>query len=88
MRSSLFTRLAAALLASNALATSPRIQINGVKKLSHANKHAASLSKRAVEAGFNGYGTFDQLIDHANPKLGTFEQRFWYGTEFWKGPGR
>jgi len=88
MRSSLFTGFTTAVLASNALATFPRSQINGVKKLHHTNKHAASLSKRAVEAGFNGWGTFDQMIDHANPKLGTFEQRFWYGTEFWKGPGR
>ncbi|KAK3682829.1 serine-type peptidase-like protein [Podospora appendiculata] len=43
------------------------------------------LAKRAE--GFNGWGTFDQLIDHANPSLGTFKQRYWYGTEFWKGPG-
>ena len=37
--------------------------------------------------GTNGWGTFDQLIDHSNPSLGTFEQRFWYGTEYWKGSG-
>ncbi|KAK3935105.1 peptidase S28 [Diplogelasinospora grovesii] len=37
--------------------------------------------------GTNGWGTFDQLIDHSNPSLGTFAQRFWYGTEYWKGPG-
>jgi hypothetical protein len=37
--------------------------------------------------GTNGWGTFDQLIDHSNPSLGTFKQRYWYGTEFWKGPG-
>jgi hypothetical protein len=30
-------------------------------------------------------GTFDQLIDHNNPSLGTFKQRYWYSTEFWKG---
>eukprot|EP00760_Papus_ankaliazontas_P004581 PhM_4_TR11968/c0_g1_i1/m.31008 len=29
---------------------------------------------------------FQQLIDHANPKRGTFEQRFWYDTTYWK-PG-
>ncbi|KAK3316878.1 serine-type peptidase-like protein [Apodospora peruviana] len=46
-----------------------------------------TLNKRAETAGFNGWGTFDQLIDHDNPKLGTFKQRYWYGTEFWKGPG-
>ncbi|KAL2162502.1 hypothetical protein VTH06DRAFT_7416 [Thermothelomyces fergusii] len=45
----------------------------------------AELQKRAET--FNGWGTFDQLIDHANPSLGTFKQRYWYGTEFWKGPG-
>ncbi|KAK4160176.1 serine carboxypeptidase S28-domain-containing protein [Cladorrhinum sp. PSN259] len=43
------------------------------------------LSKRAES--FSGHGTFDQLIDHANPSLGTFKQRFWYSSEFWKGPG-
>jgi hypothetical protein len=37
--------------------------------------------------GTNGWGTFDQLIDHSNPSLGTFSQRFWYGTAFWKGSG-
>ena len=46
---------------------------------------AADLHKRAETT--NGWGTFDQLIDHADPALGTFKQRYWYGTEFWKGPG-
>ncbi|KAH7109986.1 serine-type peptidase-like protein [Dactylonectria macrodidyma] len=35
----------------------------------------------------NGWGTFDQLLDHSNPSLGTFRQRYWYGTQYWKGPG-
>lgn len=34
-----------------------------------------------------GWGTFNQIIDHNNPHLGTFSQRFWYSTEYWKGPG-
>ena len=34
-----------------------------------------------------GWGSFDQLIDHSNPQLGTFKQRFWYAAEAWKGPG-
>ncbi|CAM1508761.1 Fc.00g056090.m01.CDS01 [Cosmosporella sp. VM-42] len=37
--------------------------------------------------GTNGWSTFDQLLDHFNPSLGTFRQRYWYGTEYWKGPG-
>ena len=30
--------------------------------------------------------TFDQLIDHTNPALGTFKQRFWTTWEFYE-PG-
>ena len=41
----------------------------------------------ADASNFNGWGTFDQLLDHSNPNLGTFRQRFWYGTQYWKGPG-
>ncbi|KAK4233586.1 hypothetical protein C8A03DRAFT_38691 [Achaetomium macrosporum] len=46
---------------------------------------AEILQKRAETV--NGWGTFDQLIDHANPSLGTFKQRYWYGTQYWAGPG-
>ena len=31
--------------------------------------------------------TFQQLIDHANPSLGTFSQFYYYSIEYWKGPG-
>lgn len=31
--------------------------------------------------------TFDQLIDHNNPSLGTFKQRYWINTENYAGPG-
>ncbi|KAM7191978.1 hypothetical protein V8F20_009102 [Naviculisporaceae sp. PSN 640] len=44
-----------------------------------------SLSKRTVAC--SGHGTINQLIDHANPQLGTFQQRYWYNSEWWKGPG-
>ena len=30
---------------------------------------------------------FEQNIDHDNPSFGTFKQRYWINTEFWKGPG-
>lgn len=26
---------------------------------------------------------FDQLVDHQNPRLGTFKQRFWMSREFY-----
>ena len=31
--------------------------------------------------------TFEQLIDHDNPSLGTFSQFYYYSTEFYDGPG-
>ena len=30
---------------------------------------------------------FDQLIDHTNPSLGTFKQRYWHTYEFYE-PGK
>ena len=34
-----------------------------------------------------GHGIFRQFIDHADPSLGTFAQRFWYDFTYWGGPG-
>ena len=30
---------------------------------------------------------FDQLIDHTNPSLGTFKQRYWFSAAVWAGQG-
>ncbi|KAG8942753.1 hypothetical protein FRC04_003523 [Tulasnella sp. 424] len=30
---------------------------------------------------------FDQLLDHNNPSLGTFKQRYFFSDEFWTGQG-
>jgi len=34
-----------------------------------------------------GEGVFQQPIDHTDPSLGTFGQRYWWSSEFWAGPG-
>jgi len=34
-----------------------------------------------------GSGTFQQYIDHSNPSLGTFSQRYWWNKAYWDGPG-
>ncbi|KAI1204686.1 endoprotease endo-Pro [Annulohypoxylon truncatum] len=34
-----------------------------------------------------GMAFFEQYIDHQNPKLGTFNQTYWYNATSWKGPG-
>lgn len=31
--------------------------------------------------------TFDQLIDHSNPRLGTFKQRYYHTWEYWRPGG-
>jgi hypothetical protein len=43
---------------------------------------SSGLSKRAT-----GQGTFQQLIDHSNPSLGTFSQRYWWSSQFYGGSG-
>lgn len=61
------------LLVSSAVAVIPRLPL---PEPLAAEGHNAT--KEAV---------FHQLIDHNNPGLGTFEQRYWYNAEWWKGPG-
>lgn len=34
-----------------------------------------------------GNFTFTQKLDHSGKAAGTFEQRVWYNSEFWAGPG-
>ncbi|EPS30153.1 hypothetical protein POX_b02836 [Penicillium oxalicum] len=43
----------------------------------------------AVDAShaIQGAATFQQLIDHKNPSLGTFSQRYWWSSEWWAGEG-
>ncbi|ETS81172.1 hypothetical protein PFICI_06174 [Pestalotiopsis fici W106-1] len=35
----------------------------------------------------SGNGTFEQLINHNDTSVGTFQQSYWYNATFWKGPG-
>jgi hypothetical protein len=56
------------------------------KYVSHA--HNPSVPFVPVDNGYQvNEATFDQLIDHNNPQLGTFQQRYWWSTEFWEGSG-
>lgn len=45
------------------------------------------LSRVAGASTVNGTSTFQQYIDHNNPGLGTFSQKFWWNAQYWKGPG-
>lgn len=46
-------------------------------------------SINAVNATVNVTGTafFTQLLDHDDPSKGTFQQRFFWNSEWWAGPG-
>ncbi|KJR88951.1 serine peptidase [Sporothrix schenckii 1099-18] len=55
---------------------------------SSASPPALKNSPASFAANANiGVSFFQQQVDHNDPTLGTFGQRFWYSTEFWTGPG-
>lgn len=41
----------------------------------------------AAFSATSGQSTFQQLIDHKNPSLGTFSQRYWWNSAWWNGAG-
>lgn len=41
----------------------------------------------AASTATSGQSTFQQLIDHKNPSLGTFSQRYWWNSAWWAGEG-
>lgn len=52
------------------------------------NLHVAAGPSFAANAapGFGKLEHFDQLIDHSNPSLGTFKQRYWWNADHYAGP--
>ncbi|CZS89392.1 related to serine protease [Rhynchosporium agropyri] len=52
------------------------------------NTHIRQRSETSFTAdNSTGWGFFTQPLDHDNPTKGTFQQKFWWNTEFWAGPG-
>jgi len=56
----------------------------GESKPSTLSPKSLGLHRRAATVN---QSTFEQLIDHDNPSLGTFSQRFWWSAEYYAGPG-
>lgn len=83
--------LLTALLASSALAKrthpgrkpKPSPPVLSDERFSKENL-VVGLGKRDATTG---QGVFQQLIDHSDPSLGTFNQSFWWNSEYWTGPG-
>ncbi|CAK7228507.1 hypothetical protein SCUCBS95973_006904 [Sporothrix curviconia] len=48
----------------------------GVKALDNPNPNGGIVN-----------ATFQQPVDHNDPSKGTFSNRFWFNTQYWKGPG-
>ncbi|KAG5976032.1 hypothetical protein E4U55_007511 [Claviceps digitariae] len=71
------------LLVDPAQGFGPRPRAPPPPRVSVLENELASARGRGTVKG----GTFRQLIDHSNPKLGTFSQRYWYNTEWYAGPG-
>ncbi|KAG8893624.1 hypothetical protein FRB99_001833 [Tulasnella sp. 403] len=49
--------------------------------------HTSTANTIASDSSFGVDHYFDQFIDHANPSLGTFKQRFFFNDTFWTGQG-
>jgi hypothetical protein len=58
-----------------------------VSNFGNARFRAAPPGDPTITASTIMNATFEQLIDHDNPSLGTFSQFYYYSTEFCKGPG-
>ncbi|KAI1826287.1 serine carboxypeptidase S28-domain-containing protein [Xylaria intraflava] len=76
------TAVSQLLLAAGVSASFERTRYGGMKLGPDSR-----LVARVQGNGTDGWGTFDQLLDHSNPSLGTFKQRYWWNTQYWKGPG-
>jgi hypothetical protein len=80
--------LASLLLAGLAQAAIPNAMLRGIPslpKLPVPERSITSPNGTALPPITTVY-YFDQLIDHNNPDLGTFQQRYWMNWEFYK-PG-
>lgn len=77
--------LASTLLASGAWAISAfsKAPVPPPLRLEEATP-GGPVQGRAVTSG---QGVFQQLLDHGDPSLGTFNQSFWWSSEYWQGPG-
>jgi hypothetical protein len=85
MKSTTVAAICQLLLASTVVARSPLSWRSGMQ-VGPLEVDPATILNGTLN-GTYGWGTFDQLLDHSNPSLGTFKQRYWYGNQFWKGPG-
>lgn len=79
----------AALLAACAHAAVPNAMLRAVPALPPitAEEGLRTTPNGTTVPSLNTVYIFDQLIDHTNPSLGTFKQRYWMDWEYYKPGG-
>ncbi|KAF8055883.1 serine carboxypeptidase S28-domain-containing protein [Lyophyllum atratum] len=83
----LFSRLAAAALPDGRFHGNI-MRPPGVPTVTIANPNSPVVSRNGTQLPpYNTTYLFDQLIDHNNPSLGTFKQRFWHTYESYEPGG-
>ncbi|KAI0389296.1 peptidase S28 [Xylariaceae sp. FL0594] len=81
-----FSAVGQLLLATGVSASFERTRFGGMQ-VGPIEPEFRLLATSANATVTTGWGYFDQLLDHSNPALGTFKQRYWWNTQYWKGPG-
>lgn len=69
------------------LSTNSRGGSNSKAKPDAAKRRPVTDVNGTVIPDYDVIYTFDQLIDHSNPKLGTFKQRYYHTWEYWRPGG-
>lgn len=63
------------------------LRLPGIPRVTLENSSMPVVSRNGTELPpYNTVYYFDQLIDHNDPSLGTFKQRYWHTYEFYE-PG-
>ena len=86
MKLSLFSSLsllAASAEAANQFARRPRL----VPPVVEGEAELYPIASGSYPTATNGTGFFTQLINHDDPSVGTFQQRYFWNAEFYQGPG-
>ncbi|KAL2059832.1 hypothetical protein VTL71DRAFT_9987 [Oculimacula yallundae] len=78
-----------ALLSLNSFASGSGINFSKMGRLvlplDEGDMHADLVAAAPVNT--TGSAFFTQLLDHSDPSKGTFQQKYWWNSEYWAGPG-
>lgn len=76
-----------ALLAASATAENPFVRRQRLTPPPVGAEVEFATASLTGTSAANGTGFFTQLLNHDDPSAGTFQQRYYWNSEFWNGPG-